>query len=73
MVVGTLYVLTSSIECNRGLTLLYLQWNREPLWPSGYANSSIYQLVTSLNKVRFTLASSYEQQISSVWDSSGIS
>lgn len=27
-------------------------WNREPLWPSGYANSSIYQLVTSLNKFR---------------------
>ena len=29
--------------------------NREPLWPSGYSNSSTYQLVTTLNKVEFGL------------------
>lgn len=27
-------------------------FNREPLWPSGYANTSTYQLVTTLNKLR---------------------
>lgn len=29
------------------------QMNREPLWPSGYQNTSAYQFVTTLNKVRF--------------------
>jgi len=27
------------------------QMNREPLWPSGYQNTSAYQFVTTLNKV----------------------
>lgn len=27
------------------------QMNREPLWPSGYQNTSAYQFVTALNKV----------------------
>ncbi|EMD38673.1 glycoside hydrolase family 13 protein [Gelatoporia subvermispora B] len=27
-------------------------WNREPLWTSGYANSTAYQLVTTLNQFR---------------------
>ncbi|KAJ3482123.1 hypothetical protein NLI96_g7190 [Meripilus lineatus] len=27
-------------------------WNREPLWPSGYANTSTYQLTSKLNTFR---------------------
>ncbi|KAH9951493.1 alpha-amylase [Amylocystis lapponica] len=27
-------------------------WNREPLWPSNYSNTTTYQLVTTLNKFR---------------------
>ncbi|PCH38712.1 glycoside hydrolase family 13 protein [Wolfiporia cocos MD-104 SS10] len=27
-------------------------WNREPLWPSGYANTSTYQLMSTLNMFR---------------------
>ncbi|KAI0928231.1 hypothetical protein AcW1_005538 [Taiwanofungus camphoratus] len=27
-------------------------WNREPLWPSGYKNTTTYQLMTTLNKLR---------------------
>lgn len=33
--------------------------NREPLWPSGYKNTSTYQLIGTLNKVRFGLRSIY--------------
>jgi hypothetical protein len=32
-----------------------LQWNREPLWPSSYANSSNYQMIATLNKVSHSL------------------
>lgn len=28
-----------------------LQWNREPLWPSNYTNTTTYQLITKLNGV----------------------
>jgi len=27
-------------------------WNREPMWPSGYANTTTYTLMTNLNKLR---------------------
>ena len=27
------------------------QWNREPLWTSGYAETSTYQLISTLNQV----------------------
>ncbi|KAG9318337.1 alpha-amylase [Chiua virens] len=30
-------------------------WNREPLWPSGYANTTTYQLITTLNQVMVTV------------------
>lgn len=31
------------------------QMNREPLWPSGYKNTTTYQLITTLNKVRILI------------------
>lgn len=32
-------------------TLNYEKYNREPLWTSGYANTTTYELITSLNQV----------------------
>jgi len=33
-------------------------WNREPLWPSGYANSSAYGFISELNRIRNFLVNS---------------
>lgn len=27
-------------------------WNREPLWPSGYTNTTAYQVIAKLNQLR---------------------
>ena len=44
--VGSMIMSTS-----KDLLILGFQWNREPLWPSGYANTSTYQLTSKLNTV----------------------
>jgi len=39
--------------------------NREPLWPSGYKNTSTYQLITTLNKFRNFLVKNYPDWVTS--------
>ena len=36
-----------------------LQMNREPLWPSNYANTTSYNIITKLNQVRLTNNASF--------------
>jgi alpha-amylase len=33
-----------------------LQYNREPLWPSNYAKTDKYNMITTLNTVRYLLS-----------------
>lgn len=38
-------------QFSRARAYCFLQYNRAPLWPTNYANTTAYQLITALNKV----------------------